>query len=269
MKREDMLQKAQAIVQASKGTGSLPKKVREACSRYAAVRAEMITLLRPGTGPYVGEIEVRSLGSLEACEEPRVGVLVFCSATRPGGGWLSGATAQEESISRSSTWALSCAHPQFHSDQGNDGYFYKNAVLSVEGAVFERNNIPMDLPAPVHFVGMCAPNARAMEEHHQDVSSPKVHAKIVDALARRMQLALQAFADAGCKTVVLGAVGCGVFRIDFDDCVLAWTQALQRDGAPFERVLFALGPKPSLDMEKAFSGLEKAFVSVTSGMSPG
>lgn len=270
MKREDMLKKAQDIVQAGRdGTGPLPKAVRIACAHYSGVRAQMTTALQPKSGPYTGVVEVVGQGSLEACDESNAGVLVFCSATRPGGGWLSGATAQEESISRASTWALSCAHPVFHSDHGNDGYFYKNAALSVAGAVFERNGVPLQEPTSVHFAGMCAPNARAMEEHHQDVSSFKARTKIVETLTFRMQLALQAFAHAGCKTVVLGAVGCGVFRIAFEDCAQAWTQALQRDGAMFERVVFALGPNPSPDMQKAFSGLEKAFVGRSSGMSLG
>ena len=86
-----------------------------------------------------------------------------------------------------------------------------------------------------------------------------MRARIVEALVLRMRLALQAFGDAGCTTAVLGAVGCGVFQIQPGDCVRAWQQALALDGAPFERIVFALGPMPSAEMQQAFSGLEKAF----------
>lgn len=260
MNREQLATKAEHILRASKGQPSaLSEKAQQACRTYAKVKATMTTKVSSPTGAYRGGVEVWAQGSLECADEPGAGILVFCSATRPGGGWLTGATAQEESISRASTWALSCYNPQFYSDKGNDGYFYKNAVLSVAGKVFETNNIPLAKPALVHFVGMCAPNARAMEEHHQHPESAAVRNKIVDTLVLRMRMALQAFSQAGCKTVVLGAVGCGVFRVQLDDCVQAWEKALRLDGAPFERVVFGLGPNPSADMKKAFAVLENAF----------
>lgn len=256
MNRPLLASKAQSIVDASQGFPStLPELVQDACRTYARKRARMSTSLRAGQGPFAGVANVLAQGSLEAAEGNRAGVLVFCSATRPGGGWLSGATAQEESISRASTWALSCAHPEFHTERSNNRYFYKDAVLCVDGVVFERNNTPLAKPAPVHFVGMCAPNARAMKDHGMHPQATAIRQRIVDALVCRMRLALQAFGDARCTTVVLGAVGCGVFQIQPEDCVKAWKAALALDGAPFERVVFALGPAPSLDIQQAFSGL--------------
>ena len=124
--------------------------------------------------------------------------------------------------------------------------------------VFERNNTPLAKPAPVHFVGMCAPNARAMQEHGLHPQAPAMRKRIEEALVLRMRLALQAFGDAGCTTAVLGAVGCGVFQIQPDDCVRSWQRAIALDGAPFERIVFALGPMPSAEMQQAFSVLEKA-----------
>ena len=261
MNREQLASKAEHIVRASKGQPSaLPEKAQQACLAYAKIKATMTTKVLSAAGAYRGPVEVLAQGSLECTADAGAGVLVFCSATRPGGGWLTGAMAQEEAVSRASTWALSCDNPRFYSDKGNDGYFYKNAVLSVAGKVFERNNTPLSKPALVHFVGMCAPNARAMEEHHQHPESPAMRGRIVDALVLRMRMALQAFAQAECSTIVLGAVGCGVFRVQLEDCVQAWDKALRLDGAPFERVVFGLGPNPSADMKKAFAGLGNAFV---------
>ena len=260
MNRTALASKAQALLNASQGLGGgLSEEVQDACRTYAQRRARMVTELRAAQGPFTGTASVQAQGSLECMEEGRVGVLVFCSATRPGGGWLTGATAQEESISRASTWALSCAHPEFHTDRSTNNYFYKDAILAVDGMVFERNNTPLAKPAPVHFVGMCAPNARAMQEHGLQPQATAMRSRIVDALVLRMRLALQAFGDAGCTTAVLGAVGCGVFQIQPGDCVRAWQRAIALDGAPFERIVFALGPMPSAEMQQAFSGLEKAF----------
>ena len=259
MNRTALASKAQALLNASQGLGGgLSEEVQDACRTYAQRRARMVTELRAAQGPFTGTASVQAQGSLECMEEGRVGVLVFCSATRPGGGWLTGATAQEESISRASTWALSCAHPEFHAEPSTTNYFYKDAILAVDGMVFERNNTPLAKPAPVHFVGMCAPNARAMQEHGMQPQATSMRARIVEALVLRMRLALQAFGDAGCTTAVLGAVGCGVFQIQPGDCVRAWQRAIALDGAPFERIVFALGPTPSAEMQQAFSGLEKA-----------
>ena len=270
MNREQLAAKAEHIVRASKGQPSaLSEKAQQACRTYAKVKATMHTKVLSPTGAYRGQVAVMAQGSLECADEPGAGILVFCSATRPGGGWLTGAMAQEESVSRASTWALSCDNPQFYSDKGNDGYFYKNAVLSVAGKVLETNNTPLAKPVLVHFVGMCAPNARAMEEHHQHPESPAIRSKIVDALVLRMRMSLQAFAQAGCSTVVLGAVGCGVFRIKLEDCVNAWDAALRLDGAPFKRVVFGLGPNPSEDMKKAFAVLENASVQHAAFSGPG
>lgn len=259
MNRTVLASKAQALLNASQGLGGdLAEEVQDACRTYAQRRARMVTKLRAAQGPFAGDASVQAQGSLESMKEGRIGVLVFCSATRPGGGWLAGATAQEESISRASTWALSCEHPDFHTERSTNNYFYKDAILTVDGMVFERNNIALAKPAPVHFVGMCAPNARAMQEHGLNPQAPAMRRRIEDALVLRMRLALQAFGAARCATVVLGAVGCGVFQIQPEDCVRAWQKALALDGAPFERIVFALGPTPSPDMQKAFSLLEKA-----------
>ena len=143
MNRTALASKAQALLNASQGLGGgLSEEVQDACRTYAQRRARMVTELRAAQGPFTGTASVQAQGSLECMEEGRVGVLVFCSATRPGGGWLTGATAQEESISRASTWALSCAHPEFHTDRSTNNYFYKDAILAVDGMVFERNNTP-------------------------------------------------------------------------------------------------------------------------------
>lgn len=208
MNREQLAKKAENIARAAKGLDTdLPMATQKACQEYGSIRAEMLVQVQPPVGGYGGCVSIESQGSLECVQDESTGVLVFCSAKRPGGGWLTGATAQEESISRASTWALSCEHPVFHSDTGNDGYFYKNAVLSVAGKILERNNTPLAIPGPVHFVGMCAPNARAIQEHGLQPESNTVRKKIIDALVIRMRLALQSFALVKCNTVILGAVG--------------------------------------------------------------
>lgn len=273
MNRDKLAQKAEYILRASKGQSTpLSEETQQACVVHAKIKAHIYTELLPSTGPYCGIVSVLAERSLECAMDIQLqtpsGVLVFCSATRPGGGWLTGAMAQEEAVSRASTWALSCHNSQFYSDEGNDGYFYKNAVLSTPGKIFERNNIPLLMPAPVHFVGMCAPNARAMEEHHQHPKSPAVRKKITDSLVFRMRMSLQAFAQSGCQAVVLGAVGCGVFQVQVEDCVKAWERALRLDGAPFKHVAFGLGLNPSDNMTNAFSALTHAFVSDTAASSP-
>lgn len=193
--------------------------------------------------------------ALKNAGHQKVGALVFCSAKRPGGGWLSGASAQEESISLCSTWALGCEHDGFH--KAVSDYDYTDEVLSLEGHIIaKRPGEWLDLPEAVHFVGFAAPNLKAWRESGVSITSSVRSALTLSKLTHRCELALEAFEKAGCDAVVLGAIGCGVFEMDPVLAAKAWQVALSnREPLPF-RVEFALTENPSPAIAEAFKSLD-------------
>jgi uncharacterized protein (TIGR02452 family) len=143
----------------------------------------------------------------------RVGVLNFASAKNPGGGFLGGAQAQEESLARSSglySSLLHCpdyykAHKAFGSSLYSDRMIYSPACpvfRDDDGTWLER-------PYLVDFITSPAPNAGAIR-----ANTPEDLGRVESVLRERGNKLLALAAHHGCDALVLGAWGCGVFRND-------------------------------------------------------
>lgn len=186
------------------------------------------------------EIEVTYESTLAAAR--RVGkdaaCLVFASAKNPGGGFLGGAKAQEESIARASAlYPCLLAAPEFyafHRDQ-RDLRYSDRIIYSPRVPVFrdDKNNL-LDRPYHPTFLTAAAPNLGAI------VRNQPGHAADVPAvLHRRAVRVLRVAAAHGHRTLVLGAWGCGVFRNDAATVAGAFREAL-REIDRFDRVVFAV-----------------------------
>jgi uncharacterized protein (TIGR02452 family) len=95
-------------------------------------------------------IEVRHCTTLQAAQslvaemgEDRVGVLNFASAKNPGGGFLRGAQAQEESIARSSSLYLALTQALFfngyygYNRRGKKGIYSHRMIYSPRVTIFK------------------------------------------------------------------------------------------------------------------------------------
>jgi uncharacterized protein (TIGR02452 family) len=142
-----------------------------------------------------------------------VGVLNFASARNAGGGFLSGADAQEESLARSSALHASLlrATTFYTAHRHSDDLRYSDRmILSPDCPIFrDDDGILLESPRGAHFITSAAPNAAALEE-----SQPQSFASLRTTLERRAELVLALAIYAGCRSIVLGAWGCGVFRND-------------------------------------------------------
>ena len=143
----------------------------------------------------------------------RVGVLNFASARRPGGGFLNGAAAQEESLARTSAlYASLMEFPDFYAaHQHPRDPRYSDRMIYSPGCPVFRDDAGTLLHAPyaVDFITSAAPNAGALSSRGR-----RAGANLRAILRQRAGKVLALACSQGCDVLVLGAWGCGVFRND-------------------------------------------------------
>lgn len=174
-----------------------------------------------------------------AGEGRRVAALNFASARHPGGGFLSGARAQEESLARSSgLYACLNGNSMYAFHQARKDALYTDyALYSPDAPVFrDDEDSLLDEPYPVSFITSPAPNAKVVLER-----DPSRRREVRDATWRRILKVLAIAAGHGHDTLVLGAWGCGAFGGDSREVAGLFKEALTHNfrGA-FERVAFAV-----------------------------
>jgi uncharacterized protein (TIGR02452 family) len=185
--------------------------------------------------------EVVNRSTLEAArglvrEGRDVVALNFASARHPGGGFLGGARAQEESLCRSSgLYACLLTSKMYGHHAGERGGFYTNYAIYSPGVPVIRDD-DGDLLDPYYlcsFITSPAVNAGASREKSRGV--------IRAEMARRVRKVLAIAAGHGHDAVVLGAWGCGVFRNDPEVVAELFRESLGGEfhGA-FVRVVFAV-----------------------------
>lgn len=139
----------------------------------------------------------------------RVAALNFASAKNPGGGFLSGAEAQEESLARASGLYLCLEGSRFYDAHraARDPMCSDRAIYAPDVPVFrDDDDALLDAPWPCSFVTSAAVNVGALKRPDPEA--------VRAAMQRRVALVLDVMAAHEHGAIVLGAWGCGVFRND-------------------------------------------------------
>lgn len=179
--------------------------------------------------------------------------LNFASARNPGGGFLGGAEAQEESLARSSALypCLLAARDYYVSNRACTSSLYLDLAIWSPGVPFFRDDRGSLLTSPTlaSVITSPAPNAGAVA-----LNEPQNFSKIEDTLKRRAAIVLAIAAEKGVQRLVLGAWGCGVFRNDPLMVADAFSCLLLGEFADvFDQVIFAIYDKsPDQAVVKAF-----------------
>jgi uncharacterized protein (TIGR02452 family) len=198
--------------------------------------------------------------------KPLMGILNFASATRPGGGFLLGAVAQEESITRSSSLYTSLSTPianQFYAShtQDNRGGYYTHAMIySPNVLLFRNDNGDWLNPMKVEVVTSPAVNAKEVRGRHRAGNQSqsgghfdrnRLEAYIRDVMRERMARVLALFEIRRVRNIVLGSFGTGVFRNDVKTVAGIWSELLNgrqaRFSTSFDNVLFAIPDEKTLE----------------------
>jgi uncharacterized protein (TIGR02452 family) len=172
----------------------------------------------------------------------RVLALNFASAKNPGGGFLKGSQAQEESLARASG-LYGCIAPLRGMYDANHRFrsclYTDHMIYSPDVPVFRADDDSLlDRPYSVSFVTAPAVNAGAVR-----TNEPANLSRLEPVMLARMEKVLSLAVVHGYEVLVLGAWGCGVFSND-PERVAAWfARHLTGDGlfrTAFERVVFAV-----------------------------
>jgi uncharacterized protein (TIGR02452 family) len=160
-----------------------------------------------------GETTLQATQRLARESNDTVAVLNFASAKNPGGGFLGGAQAQEESLARSSgLYPSLLTQPKFYEfHRRQDNLLYSDKMIySPKIPVFRNDDgTLLEEPYLASFVTSAAPNAGAIAKNQ-----PHRLEQIPDALEMRAEYVLATAESFGHERLILGAWGCGVFRND-------------------------------------------------------
>ncbi len=205
-------------------------------------------------------IKVLNQTTFEALQHQTDGIghvacLNFASAKHPGGGFLSGAQAEEEALARSSALypCLLRASDYYERNRGNHSAIYLDLVIFSPLVPFFRDDSGALLETPIlaSVISAPAPNAGALAE-----SEPGNLVLLESALRRRAELVLQTAQGLAVDKLVLGAWGCGVFRNDPRMVARVFSELLSLPGpfdGAFTEVVFAVFDRsPGQATYKAF-----------------
>src|SRR4051812_34567846 len=162
--------------------------------------------------------------------------LNFASARHPGGGFLGGARAQEESLCRSSgLYACINGNAMYRHHASLSGGWYTNyAVYSPAVPVFKDDKGELlDETYLCGFVTAPAVNAGVIKDRDRG--------PIRTEMRERVEKVLAIMAGHGHDAAVLGAWGCGVFKNDPEMIAELFANALRtRLAGVFAKVVFAV-----------------------------
>lgn len=193
----------------------------------------------------------------EACRQGRIsvvkgdtmdhagtGVLNFANAFTPGGGYLYGASSQEEALCRESTLYTSLAGPMaapFYEENRRAGSIYgsESMVFSPQVEIFrksaEKDYAPFGPPKTTSVITAAAIDLRGP-------AAEKPAALIRSIMEKRILRLLSLFAATGCHSITLGAWGCGVFLHNPQDVAREFHEILVERNfrRHFDHITFAI-----------------------------
>lgn len=159
--------------------------------------------------------------------------LNFANGIHPGGGFLSGARAQEEVLCRSSALYLTLVDDPMYEEHGKRSLPDSTdwAIYSPDVPVFRKDDgTELEHPWLLSFITCAAPYAPVIGQPRSG-----------DLLQKRIHRVLAIARAYGHSALVLGAWGCGAFGNDPHRTAMDFRQALENDySGAFSEIVFAI-----------------------------
>ncbi|KAI1266897.1 hypothetical protein F5Y18DRAFT_380846 [Xylariaceae sp. FL1019] len=212
-------------------------------------------------------IEIRAVDTLTAAKtllhpKTKVGILNMASPLSPGGGFLNGATSQEESLCMRTTLLPSLHDTYYRLPELGVVYTPDALVFRHSSSLSQTADEDDILPKTQrwHVDILSAAMLRHPEVEDGAYTSPADR----ELVHRKMRAVMRVFASKGCRKVVLGAWGCGAYGNPVSEIAGAWRRVLGLEGQKrkdreewqgyFEDIVFAIkDPRMAAAFAKAFS----------------
>jgi len=173
-------------------------------------------------------------------DQEKLMCLNFASAKNPGGGFINGAEAQEESLARTSGLhdSLLQGWEYYETHRAMESCFYTDMMIySPKVPVFRKDKGELlDHPVFCNFITSPAVNAGVIKRQE-----PERAGEIFGAMDIRTDKMLALALNKGNETLILGAWGCGVFKNDPKEIAELFKKHLfGKYKNKFKRVVFAI-----------------------------
>lgn len=172
----------------------------------------------------------------EGFSNPIITVLNFASFTRPGGGFLNGANAQEENLCmHSNLYEILEQQKEFYKYNADNAFLTKGAYMN--RAIFSKDTtfFKDNKSIKCNVITCACPNRSA--KYLQD--NPYENTK---TLKSRIRFILDIAEDNLTDTLILGAWGCGVFKQNPEEVAKIFKEVLKDKKYQFTNVIFAIPP---------------------------
>ncbi|MFM7141613.1 MAG: TIGR02452 family protein [Alphaproteobacteria bacterium] len=164
--------------------------------------------------------------------------LNFASATSPGGGFLTGARAQEEYLARSSgLHACLEDRDMYAASRARLDPFYDDWVIHSPDVPVFRDDTGAFVEEPWICGILTSP---AVQANGVRKYRPEREGEIEAVMRRRLRCVLAAASAHDARALVLGAWGCGAFGNDTSMIARLFREELDAWAAAFDRVVFAV-----------------------------
>lgn len=181
----------------------------------------------------------------------KIAALNFASYKHPGGMYIKGSSAQEESLCHSSNLYEILCHfkDTFYANnmKSLNHSLYTDNLLYTPDVVFfdtkDKNCDEIDFADTRYrcdIITCAAPNAKAAEKYH-NVSKSLIQNK----MERRCLQVVKSAIDNHVNVLILGAFGCGVFGNDPQYVSKIFADIIKQYGHYFDAVFFAVPRDPS------------------------
>lgn len=195
------------------------------------------------------DIEVNDLSTLEVTRAlfldgyEDVLCLNFASAKNPGGGFLGGSQAQEESIARS-TGLYACqllASEYYEVNRNNKSCMYTDYMIYSPSVPIFKNESGENLEELNHCGIITAPAVNMGVVKRKEAHRV---GEVEGVMKRRIRKVMAIALENDHRTLVLGAWGCGVFQNDPKDIARYFKEVLELDYKNrFKKIVFAIYSK--------------------------